>query len=124
MEYTSTNQIQQIVDVAISNIQHAASVNTIIGQPITTMQGSTILPVSQVSFGFVAGGGEYGTPKKLIGGGHAQQFAGGSGGGATLTPVGFLVINGDDIKMVKAENNSNVDKILDLAKGLFSNAKI
>lgn len=123
MEHTGTNQIQQIVDVAITNIMHAASVNTIIGQPITTMQGSTILPISQVSFGFVAGGGEYGIPKKIIGGGHSQQFAGGSGGGATLTPVGFLVINGDEIKMIRAESNSNVDKVIDLAKELFKHEK-
>ena len=59
------NQIQEIVEAAILNLRQVAEVNTIIGQPILTSMGATILPVSQVTLGFVAGGGEYGNSEKI-----------------------------------------------------------
>ena len=60
------NQIQEIVEAAILNLRQVAEVNTIIGQPILTSMGATILPVSQVTLGFVAGGGEYGNSEKIL----------------------------------------------------------
>lgn len=115
-----TDQIQQIVDVAVSNLKHAAEVNTIVGQPLVTMDGSTILPISQVTFAFVAGGGEYGTNKKPFEKDFGNQFAGGSGGGATLTPVGFLVINDKEIKMINSNDQSNIEKLADIAKDVLT----
>lgn len=83
------NQIQEIVEAAILNLRQVAEVNTIIGQPILTSMGATILPVSQVTLGFVAGGGEYGNSEKILKNSYSKQFAGGTGGGATLTPWDF-----------------------------------
>ena len=82
------NQIQEIVEAAILNLRQVAEVNTIIGQPILTSMGATILPVSQVTLGFVAGGGEYGNSEKILKNSYSKQFAGGTGGGATLTAEG------------------------------------
>lgn len=113
-----TDQIQQIVNTALVNIKNATEINTIIGQPLMTSDGTTILPVSQVAFGFVAGGGEYNTPPKTIIG-KDNQFAGGSGGGASMTPIGFLVIRPNDIKMLKINENSTADKLVDLTKELL-----
>lgn len=117
----SIDQIQQIVDTAVNNIRQAAEINTIVGQPIVTLDGSTILPISQVTFAFVAGGGQYGDPikKSLIKDSYSSQFAGGSGGGATLTPVGFLVITRDGIKMVNSVETSNLDKVVSIAQDLL-----
>lgn len=115
------DQIEQIVDTAVSNIRHFAEINTIVGQPLMTVDGRTILPISQVTFGFVAGGGEYGGKATILKDVN-NQFAGGSGGGATLTPVGFLVISPDSIKMVRSEANT-MDKLLDIAKDLVGNLK-
>ena len=71
------NQIQEIVEAAILNLRQVAEVNTIIGQPILTSMGATILPVSQVTLGFVAGGGEYGNSEKILKNSYSKQFAGG-----------------------------------------------
>ena len=53
-------QISEIVETAVSNLSKVAEVNTIIGKPLVTMDGTTVLPVSQINFAFMAGGGEYG----------------------------------------------------------------
>ncbi|MDD3831965.1 MAG: spore germination protein GerW family protein [Clostridia bacterium] len=105
-------QIKQIVDSAVRNLRSLAEVNTIIGKPMMTVQGDTILPISQVTLAFIAGGGEYGKKKKVK---LDNQFAGGTGGGATLSPVGFLVINNDGIKILKTDQQSNLSKIVDVA---------
>ncbi len=124
MEEQGQNQIQQIVDAAVSNIRHAAKVNTIIGQPLLSNDGSTILPVSQVSFAFVAGGGEYGkSSNKHQKETEPNQFAGGSGGGATLSPVGFLVLNNKGIKLIKFDEESTLEKLADVASSIIGAIK-
>mgnify|MGYP000997827336 CR=1 FL=1 len=124
MEEQGQNQIQQIVDAAVTNIRDAAKVNTIIGQPLLSNDGSTILPVSQVSFAFVAGGGEYGKNNgKHFKENDTNQFAGGSGGGATLSPVGFLVLNNQGIKLIKFDEESTLEKLADVASSIIGAIK-
>lgn len=112
-------QISEIVESAISNLTKVAEVNTIIGKPIVTYDGSTILPISQITFAFMAGGGEYGNknlarsfPKNNL----DANFAGGSGGGATMKPIGFLVIGKNGVEMITTEGDSTLEKIIDIAK--------
>ena len=118
-------QINQIVETVISNLSKVAEVNTIIGKPLVTLDGTTILPISQISFAFVAGGGEYGDKlterrfKKQMDG----TFVGGSGGGATLTPVGFLVVDKNGVKIVDADSDNVISKILDVAKDISKSVK-
>lgn len=114
-------QINEIVQSAITNLSKAAEVNTIIGEPLVTMDGTTILPVSQVTFAFMAGGGEYGNAvdKRLNKLKPDANFAGGTGGGASLTPVGFLVIDKNGVRMIEAESESVLSKVLDIGRGLF-----
>ncbi len=114
-------QISQIVETAINNLTKVAEVNTIIGKPIVTYEGTTILPISKITFAYMAGGGEYGNKnlvKSFAKNNIEANFAGGSGGGATLQPVGFLVISRDGVEMVQADSSSTLDKILDVAKDL------
>lgn len=114
-------QITEIVENAISNLTKAAEINTIIGKPIVTYDGTTILPISQITFAFMAGGGEYDNKnvvKSFAKNGIDNNFAGGSCGGATMKPVGFLVINKEGVNMVTAENGSTLDKIIDVVKDL------
>ena len=59
--------IREIVETAITNLSRVAEVNTIVGQPLVTMDGTTILPVSQITFAFMAGGGEYGNKSEKRG---------------------------------------------------------
>lgn len=110
-------QIQEIVNSAVSNIKNIAETNTVIGSPLVTVSGATILPISQVNFAFVAGGGEYGKKPNLQKG---NQFAGGSGGGGSVTPIGFLVVDKDDIKVIKADNADGLAKLLSLAGDALS----
>ena len=114
-------EISQIVESAITNLTKVAEVNTIIGKPIVAYDGTTILPISQITFAFLAGGGEYGN-KNLIKS-YAKNaidgnFAGGSGGGATLKPVGFLVINREGVSMISTEGDTTLEKLIDIAKDL------
>lgn len=112
-------QIREIVETAVSNLSKVAEVNTIIGKPLVTMNGTTILPVSQVTFAFMAGGGEYGNKAAKRGFGRDgvdANFAGGSGGGATLTPVCFLVVTDEGVKVIEADNTNTIEKIFDVAK--------
>ena len=74
-------------------------VNTVVGEAVITGNGNTVIPVSRVSFGFVAGGGEYGQAPDP-----RQPFAGGSGAGVSLQPVGFLVLGQDGVHMLPAQN--------------------
>ncbi len=116
-------QISEIVETAVSNLSKVAEVNTIIGKPIVTFDGTTILPISQVTFAFMAGGGEYGNktpPKKFVTDGTKANFAGGSGGGASLTPVGFLVVDKDGVRVIEADKTNTLDKIFDVAKDMVN----
>lgn len=117
------SQIGQIVESAISNLSRVAEVNTIIGKPIVMLDGTTIMPISQISFAFMAGGGEYGnkTAERRFSRFEPQSnFAGGTGGGAMLTPVGFLVVDQNGVRVIEAEKSNFLDKILDTARDMFN----
>ena len=118
-------QISEIVETAVSNLSKVAEVNTIIGKPLVTMDGTTVLPVSQINFAFMAGGGEYGnkTPRRNFNSNVDANFAGGSGGGASLTPVCFLVINKDGVKVLDTERSNTFEKIFDVAKDIANTFK-
>ena len=70
---------------AMEKVREMVDTNTIVGQPITTPDGVTLIPVSKVSFGFGSGGGDYGKAPK-------ENFGGGAGGAVKIDPVAFLVI--------------------------------
>lgn len=119
-------QIKEIVETAVSNLSKVAEVNTIVGQPLVTMDGTTILPVSQITFAFMAGGGEYGNKsgkRGFVKDGTDANFAGGSGGGASLTPVCFLVVDRNGVKVVEADKTNTVEKIFDVAKDVVHSFK-
>lgn len=74
--------------------------NTIIGTPITCEGGTTVIPISKVSFGFASGGSDL--PTKVA----KDMFGGGGGAGVTVTPVAFLVITGSDVKLMQLSINA------------------
>ena len=115
------NKIKEIVDGLTCHLKNLTDANSIIGQPYVTCDGCTILPISQISFGFIAGGGEYGTKKPgLMSNGIINQFAGASGAGASISPVGFLVVTKDRVQLINTNGHeTEVDKFADLAKDIF-----
>jgi len=101
--------INGIMNTAMENLKTMVDVNTIVGSPVTASDGSVIIPVSKVSFGLAAGGGEYS-------GKHAESanpFAGGVGAGVTITPVAFLVATKDNVKLLPMEGDDAVSKLVD-----------
>ena len=119
------SQIRDIVDSAVNSLSKVAEANTIIGDTIVAPDGTLIMPISQLNFVFVAGGGEYGKGQKksLMKEVDNVNFAGASGGGATLTPVGFLVVSKDGVKVINTAEESNLTKLLDVIVGLGKNEK-
>lgn len=102
--------IQGLMSTAMSNIKDMVDVNTIIGDAITSPDGTVIIPVSKVTFGFVSGGSDY--PKQPS---HSEAFGGGSGAGITITPIAFLIVGGGNVKLLQiSENAGIVDKIVEM----------
>ncbi len=109
--------IQGLMNAAMENLKSMVDVNTIIGDPVHTPDGSVVLTVSKVGFGFAAGGSEFGTntgKREHTEGKH--PFGGGSGGGVSITPVAFLVINSSGIKMLHLDEKTHlVERVFDAA---------
>lgn len=118
MDKEKNNPIEEIMTSAMGKLKTIVDVNTVIGEPIKNEFGAIILPVSKVSMGFVAGGGEYPAtekPKKN----KNFPFAGGSGAGVCLTPMGFLTIVNNIPNFIKVENRSSWDKVGDMIPQLI-----
>jgi len=105
------NPIEEMMASTISKLKTMVDSSTIIGKPIEEGKGLIILPVSKISVGFVAGGGEYGSKKKKSK--KNYPFAGGGSAGVSLTPVGFLCVTGGIVNFIKATERTNLDKILE-----------
>ena len=106
--------IEGIMSTALENIKKMTDVNTIIGTPVTTPDGTVIIPVSKVAFGFCAGGSEFGDPVVNTPEGNSK-FGGGSGAGVSITPVAFLVVNGTNVRLISMSSASTTtDKIVDM----------
>ena len=85
----------------MERLKEMVDVNTVVGTPITTPDGVTVIPISRVSMGFASGGSDF-SPKSLPANKN-NCFGGGSGAGVTVTPVSFLIIRGDNVKMMPVE---------------------
>ena len=119
--------IENIMSSTLENLQSMIDVNTVVGSPIFSDSGAVIIPVSQVGFGFVAGGGEYGKVEKTAGvseqDGARFPFAGGAGAGISVKPTGFLVLLDNMIKFLPIQQNEAIDKLLDAFPGLIREIK-
>ena len=85
----SENQVNNLLDVTMDKIKQMVDVNTVIGSPVTTPDGTTVIPVSRVSYGFASGGSDLPSKTQPA----AGLFAGGSGAGITISPIAFLTIH-------------------------------
>lgn len=110
--------IENLMTTTMENLREMVDVNTVIGEAITTPEGATLIPISRVSFGFVAGGGEYGESQARQMSADATDsdipFAGGAGAGVTVQPLGFLVSSGEQVRLVPAQYCQSVDRLIEL----------
>ena len=88
---SKSNKIKGLIDSSLENIRKMVDVNCVIGEPVTLPDSTTLIPVSKVSVGFVSGGGEY---TDLNSKRNQDEFpmAGGTGGGYSVSPIGFFVL--------------------------------
>lgn len=106
------NQIDKIISSAIEKIKGISDVSTVVGEPIK-LNDTLMIPISKVSVGFVAGGGEYGAEKNELKLTKSFPFSGGSGGGVCVSPIGFVFLNGKDIKFIKVDGKSPFEKVFE-----------
>ena len=111
--------IQGLMKTAMESIKDMVDVNTVVGDPVETSDGSVIIPISRVSFGFAAGGGEYESSRGQTSmgdeGSNALPFAGGSGAGVSIQPVAFLVVGNEQVRLLPVDSRAFYDRLIDLA---------
>ncbi len=103
------NHLENMMDNTMEKIRQMVDVNTIIGEPVICPDGTVIIPVSKVSYGFASGGSDL--PNKN-GNSKETNFAGGSGAGVSIQPVAFLVVNNGNVKMLNMEFDGAVDRVI------------
>ncbi len=103
--------IGELMQTAMSSIKDMVDVNTVIGDAVSTPDGSTVIPISRVSFGFVAGGGEYSAGQSVS---DEMPFAGGTGAGVTVHPMGFLYMKADQVRLLPAQHYAPIDHIIEM----------
>ena len=103
--------IQGMMATAMQSIKEMVDVNTIVGTPVETKDGTVIIPISKVAFGFAAGGSDIPAKKDFK---DENNFGGGSGAGVSIQPVAFLVVSDNQIKLLPVNTSENpLDKIVD-----------
>lgn len=110
--------INDLMAVTMEKMREMVDSNTIVGQPITTPDGVTLIPVSRMSFGFGSGGGDYSTKYTA---GKDPNFAGGSGAGVDISPVAFLVVKDGFVRVlpVAVPPASTLDRVIDMAPDIM-----
>lgn len=118
--------IEGLMTSVMENLKKVVDANTVIGEPINLPNGTSIIPVTKLSCGFGAGGGEYGKNTGNV----KLPFGGGTGGGISVQPLGFISCTANDVRFVHIDDASpagNVDaiaeSIIKLVKGLSDRKK-
>ena len=112
--------VSGILDKALGNLKSIIDVDTVMGDPVGLEDGSVIIPITKVSVGFVAGGGEYTVPcnhKKSVG----YPFSGGSGAGFSVKPIGFLVGKDGGFQLISIQEEPAYKKLVEIVSDLAKN---
>ena len=111
--------IGSLMDTTMEKIKEMIDVNTIIGEPITSPDGTLIIPVSKVSYGFAAGGSDLPTKKE-----NKDCVGGGSGAGVTIQPVAFLTVYQGDVRLVSVDREEGTaDKLVNMIPDVLKKVK-
>lgn len=123
--FEKSNTLENLIDKTLNNLKEITESKTIFGKEIVTPDRTIIIPVSKATIGFVVGGGEYSdlSTRRV---GINYPMAGGSGGGISLTPIGFLINTNNQIKYIST-SESNYQKIVEnvanITESIFKNVK-
>ncbi len=91
----NNHPINEVLQTTMNKIREMVDANTVVGQPIETRDGVTLIPVSHLSFGFATGGSDFGKTPNVN-----KNFGGGAGAGVNVTPVAFLIIKDGSVRML------------------------
>lgn len=118
MDNEKKSKVSDLMQSTIDKVHELVDTNAIVGQPITTPDGVTLIPISRVNFGFGSGGGDYGKAQP-------HQFGGGGGAGVKIDPVAFLVIKDGVTRVlpVAVPPASTVDRIVEMVPDLVDKAE-
>ena len=122
---SENGKLENLVKTAMEKINEMADANTVVGKPIETADGTTIIPISKVSYGFASGGSDLPTKSTK------DQFGGGSGAGVTISPVAFIAVHNGETKLLQLTNNTpyqnavvnTVPDVVDKVLGFFNDKK-
>ena len=105
-----SNSVPNMLETTLQKIREMVDANTVVGTPITTPDGTTVIPVSKISVGFGGGGSDFGKNQTN------NPFGGGAGGGVQVTPVAFLVIHEGSVRMIPVANaaNTTADRLVEM----------
>lgn len=109
------SNVNETMNQIVSRIKDLVDTNTVVGNPITTPDGTTLIPVSKVMFGFGIGGSD-GKDKS-----DRPTFGAGSGAGVSMVPVAFIVVSNGNVRMIYIDppTNSSLDKVIDMVPGII-----
>ncbi len=106
----ANHPIEALMKTTMESLKDMVDVNTIVGDPVETADGTTIIPISRVSFGFASGGGEYKEKQNE----ESQEdeskfpFAGGTGAGVSVQPVAFMIVGKQNTKLLPVDQGANM----------------
>ena len=105
-----SNSVPNMMEGMLHKIREMIDANTVMGTPVTTPDGTTIIPVSKVSIGFGGGGSDFATNKG------GNPFGGGAGGGVKVTPVAFIVVSEGNVRMLPVAQaaNTTADRLVEM----------
>ena len=108
-----SNSLPNMLENTIAKIREMVDVNSVVGDPITTPDGVTIIPISKVSVGFGGGGSDFVSRHANK---HENPFGGGAGGGVKVTPIAFLIVKEGSVRMlpVTAPANTTADRVVEM----------
>ena len=109
------NKLNEMLKQAAGNFRGMIDANSVVGEPIRVCDGTVIVPISKVTFGFGGGGSEFDAKKP-----DDTNFGGGMGGGASVKAEAFLVINNDNVRLIPMDGSSGtLSKLVDLMPGMI-----
>ena len=120
-EIKETNKIKDLMSSSMSDLSDMTDVNAVVGKPIYTPDGTTVIPMCKVTMGFMTGGGEYGEVRQLKND-KDSPFAGGSGAVISMKPVGFLTSNNDGVRLISTDKDVYT-KLFETAEEFFEKIK-
>lgn len=115
--------VETLMKSTMENLRDMVDVNTVIGDVVETKDGSCIIPISKVSFGFASGGSEFGEANTKVNSNSGYPFGGGSGAGVSVKPVAFLVVKDNAVRLMPVEQDNTYDRIVDTVPQIIDMVK-